>query len=79
MCAQSLHLCPTLCDPMGCSPPGPSVPGFLRQEYWNGLPCPLTKDLPAPEVEPKSPASPALQVDSLTPESPGKPLFKKWC
>ena len=26
-CAESLHSCPTLCDPMGCSPPGSSVHG----------------------------------------------------
>ena len=24
-CAKSLQSCPTLCDPMDCSPPGPSV------------------------------------------------------
>ena len=32
--------CPTLCGPMDCSPPGSSVPGFSRQEYWSGLPFP---------------------------------------
>ena len=37
LAAQS---CPTLCDPMNCSPPGSSVHGILRQEYWSGLPCP---------------------------------------
>ena len=36
--------------------------GFLRQEYWSGLSCPLPGDLPHPGIEP---ASPALQVDSL--------------
>ena len=24
LCAKSLHSCPTLCDSMGCSPPGSS-------------------------------------------------------
>ena len=28
--AQSLQSCPTLCDPMDCSPPGSSVPGILQ-------------------------------------------------
>ena len=28
--------CPTLCDPMDCSPPGSSVYGTLSQEYWSG-------------------------------------------
>ena len=29
-CAKSLQLCPTLCDPMGGSPPGSSVHGILQ-------------------------------------------------
>ena len=32
--------CLTLCDPMDCSPPGSSVHGFSRQEYWSGVPLP---------------------------------------
>ena len=28
--------------------------GFSRQEYWNGLPCPPSGDLPNPRIEPKS-------------------------
>ena len=28
--AKSLQLCPTLCDPIDCSPPGSSVPGILQ-------------------------------------------------
>ena len=28
--AKSLHLCPTLCDPIDSSPPGSSVPGILQ-------------------------------------------------
>ena len=30
----------TLCRPVDCSPPGSSIHGTLRQEYWSGLPCP---------------------------------------
>ena len=30
--------CPTLDDPMDCSPPGSSTMGFSRQEYWSGVP-----------------------------------------
>ena len=29
-CCSVTKLCPTLCDPMGCSPPGSSVHGFLQ-------------------------------------------------
>jgi len=34
--------------------------GFSRQEYWNGLLCPLPRDLPDPGIEPASLMSPAL-------------------
>ena len=44
--------------------------GFIRQEYWSGLPFPSPGDLPDPGIEP---GSPALQVDALTSEPPGKP------
>ena len=36
-----------------------------RQEYWSGLPCPPTGDLPDPGSEL---GSPALQADSLPSE-----------
>ena len=36
--------------------------GFLRQEYWSGLPFPSPGDLPNPGMEPRSPA---WQADSL--------------
>ena len=39
--------------------------GFSSQEYWTGLPCPPPKDRPNPGIEPASPVTPALQVDSL--------------
>ena len=34
------QLCLTLSNPMDCSPPGSSVHGFSRQEYWSGVPLP---------------------------------------
>ena len=67
------HSCPTLCDPMYCStPPGSSVRGFFRQEYWSGLPCPSPGDLPDSGIEP---GSPTVQADFLPSELPGKPIF----
>ena len=39
--------------------------GFSRQEYWSELLLPLPGDLPNPGIKLTSPASPALQVDSL--------------
>ena len=44
--------------------------GFFRQEYWSGLPLPSPGDLPNPGIEARSPA---LQVDYLPAEPPGKP------
>ena len=38
--AKSLQSCPTLCDPIDGSPPGPPPLGFSRQEYWSGVPLP---------------------------------------
>ena len=67
------QLCLSLCDLMDCSPPGsPLSMEFSRQEYWSGLPFPPPGDLPNPETEPTPPVSPALQVDSLSPEPLGR-------
>ena len=32
--------CPTLSDPIDCSPQAPPSMGFSRQEYWSGVPSP---------------------------------------
>ena len=42
---------------------------FSRQEYWSGLPFSSPGDLPNPGIKP---GSPALLVDSLPSELPGK-------
>ena len=39
--------------------------GFSRQEYWNGLPCPLPGDLPDPGIE----------LTSLTYRAPASKFF----
>ena len=69
-------LCSALCNPMDCSPPGFSVMGFSRQEYWSGLPFPPSGDIPDPGIEPASLASPALLVDSLPLSHLGSPYVK---
>ena len=76
MRAQSLR-CPTLCDPLDCSPPGSSVHEIFRQEHWSGLSFPPPGDLPNPGIKPVSPMSPALQAESLPPEPWGKPSFNR--
>ena len=44
----------SLCNAMGCSPPGSSVDymGFSRQEDWSGLPFPLPGNLPTQGLNP---------------------------
>ena len=47
-CVKSFQLCPTLCDPMDCSPPGSSVHGILQTRILQWVACPPSGDLPAP-------------------------------
>ena len=56
LCVKVLQSCPTLCNPMECSP----SMGFSRLEYWSGLLCPPPGNLPDPGIEPTSLMSPAL-------------------
>ena len=70
ICAVA-RLCPTLCNPMDCSPPGSSVHVILQARIldWVAMPS-FRGSLPNPGIKPRSPA---LQVDSLPSEPPGKP------
>ena len=58
--AKLLQSCPTLYSHVGCSPPGSSVHGISRQEYWSGLPWPSPGDLSNPGIELESLMSPTL-------------------
>ena len=64
--------CPTLCNPMGFSPPGSSVHGGSPGKN-TGVSCHALHpgDLPNAGIEPKAPT---LQGDSLPAEPPGKPM-----
>ena len=46
---------------------------FSGQGYWSGLPFPSAGDLPDPGIEPVSPVTPALQVESLLLSHQGSP------
>ena len=48
--------------------------GFLRQEYWSGLPFPSPGYLPNPGIKLVSLAFPSLADRFFTSEPPGKPL-----
>ena len=53
--------CPTLCDPMDCSPPVSSVHGIVQARILDWVVIPFSRDLSDPDIEPRSPA---LQADS---------------
>ena len=62
----------TLCDPMDYTHQASLSMEILQQEFWRGLLCPPTGDLPNRRIKPRSPK---LQADSLPSELPGKPLI----
>ena len=68
-------MCPLFATPWTTTYQAPLSMGFLRQEYWSGLPFPSIGDLPDPRITPKSLA---LQADSLPAEPPGKPNQFLW-
>ena len=71
--AQLLQLCLTLYDPIGSSLPGSSVHGIFQPRILEWVAMPHSRDLPDPGIEPVSPASPAIQADSLLTEQEGRP------
>ena len=62
MCAKLLQLCPTLCDPMDCSPPGSSVHGILQARIleWVAMPSSRGSSHPMDRTHAGEPACPAL-------------------
>ena len=62
-----------LCEPMDCSPPGSSVRGFSRQEYW-GVAMPFSRRSSRPRDGTHISCSSCIAGGVLTPDSPWKPL-----
>ena len=63
-CCLVAKACPTLLQPHVPACQVPLSMGFLRQEYWSGLPFPSPSDLPDSAIEP-----------FFTAEPQGKPNF----
>ena len=63
--------CLTFCNPMDCSPPGPSVHGISLARILEWVAIPFSRGSLNPRIEP---GSPTLQADSFLSELPGKPL-----
>ena len=66
------QLCPTLCDPMDCSPPGSSVHGILQTRILERVAIPFSRGSSLPGIEP---GSPTQETDSLLSQPPGKTLL----
>ena len=65
------QLCPTLCDPMDCSPLGSSVHRIIQAVILEWVAMPSSRG--SSQLEAGSPAS---QVDSLPAELPRKPNWR---
>ena len=69
--AHAAQSCLTLCDLMDCNPPGSSIHGFSRQEYWSGLPRPPPRGSSRPRDRTRISCTASR---FLIAEPPGKPV-----
>ena len=74
VCAKSLQSCPTLCNPIDCSPPGSSVHGILQARIleWVAT-APSPGNLPAQGSNLYFSCLLPWQADSLPLSPPGSP------
>ena len=70
MHAKLFQLCPTLCNPMDYSPPGSSVQGILQAGILEWVTMYSSR---GSSQSRNQTGFPALQVNSLPTELPGKP------
>ena len=77
VCVLVAQSCPTLCDPIDYRP-ARLLCSWDFSAKNTGVDCcfSLQWNLPNPGIEPTSPVSPELQVDSLPTEPCGKPIWK---
>ena len=66
--------CPTLCDPMDCSPPSSSVHGISQTRTLEGAAVSSSRGSSWPGIESMSPVSPALAGGFFTTAPPGNPF-----
>ena len=70
-CCLVAQSCPTLCDPMDCSPSGSSVHGIFQPRILEWVAISFSRDLPNLGLKP---TFPALVSKFFTTEPPGKPI-----
>ena len=75
--AKSLQLWPTQPPDGLVTLQAPLSMGFSRQEYWRGLSCPPSGELPDPKIKLKSLMPPALKGRFFTTSATYKYLTKK--
>ena len=73
MCAQSFSRVRLFVTPWTIPHHAPLSMGFSKQEYWSGLPLPISEELLNPGIEHLASVSPALQADSLPLSHLGSP------
>ena len=61
--SEVAQLCPTLCDPMNCSPPVSSVHEIFQARILEWVAISFSSGSSPPEIEPRSPT---LQADTFT-------------
>ena len=66
MCAKVLQSCPTLCNPVDCSPPGSSIHGILQERVLEWAAISSSRDLPEPGIKPTSLMFPSLACGFFT-------------
>ena len=66
------QLCPTLLNPMDCSPPGSSIHEISQAIILEWVSSSASRGFPPPGMKPTSPASPAWAGGFFTTEAPGK-------
>ena len=70
--AKSLQSCPTLCNPMDCSPAGSSVYGISQGRIQESVAMFFPRDLPNPGIKL---TFPGLAGRFFTTEPPRKPSY----
>ena len=77
-----IQFCPTLCDPMDCSPSGSSVHGILQAGIleWVAISFSSRSSWPRDQTSISCRQPPELQAHSLPTEPPGKPTCqcRRW-
>ena len=68
--------CPTVCDPVDCSPPGPSVHGILQASLLEWVAISYYKRSSQPRDWTLVSMFPAWAGGFFTTEPPGKTLFR---